>query len=930
MFFRKKEKKEKKEQDKQKKAPSAKSGSPNPFGLNLMSDVDFETFDKIASGDSINDIENMDDDELLAELGGGSDEAALAELEDKPKKPAPKKKSSKTVVDADQLTLDDISDDGLEDELNDLMSGEDLDDSLPELNAKVPAATHAPAAPAAATPQLAAPVRPQQQQKQQQKPAGAPSLQQRSPRQTPQAAQASPQAAAGNSAPQAPAQVSYVDDPHNPNLLVSNDVLEYEQTRLQALLKQAKTPEERDEILLRLNAITPKLQMLVIMIQTGKMDENAYGELVQGGYSRDLEVLAQLNKAGKKKDAEIVAKRLKLMANELTELGMEIPKRSPVSGAATASPASSSSSLKGSPSPLQHDQQIQQQQQQPHQQQSQQSQVQQQMQNQQKMQTSQSVKSSSGSSSNKTTSGTHRSSGSNSSSSHVSRKGRTDHSAERRSQGLSADAQQECERSSAATSTDSKKGASGAGKKGSSTSSAAGSEAESERRRRELEPLTSQWNKRIAVLEKEVSVVKQKEPNNKAKLVELMRELRALQMNLIQVLQAIQDPSIPKPLIKMSMLQYQSVKVNRDVDLNCLEFSFVSFSDLNVKTPVFFSGAVQMNETMPLCTYETEVISVPTGTFRPNKFLMKITRDKSALARFAKRRLSLDVCTSSGLIFKKKEKQQSVSVPLEQLNTCCDAEVVCPLHRGTVTVRLRLRTPVQGPEVSQHYVSEYILASPVETPTGREVYERLAKFYGEHTDELCSSGTLTRGTAKGTAPVQPQLQPSQPRTTATAAEQTRAQPPPRKGPAPPQRQQASKAPRQGGGAQASQPASARPAQGKSALPSAEELFDPTRIVSNNVLEAEQGFYEAEIAKAKSARRDTAELENNLSVVNGRLTMLITMIQNGNMTFEQYKDMVSTQIKQDTETCKQLGAAGRKDDARRLLKRIKIMKEELEE
>jgi hypothetical protein len=115
-----------------------------------------------------------------------------------------------------------------------------------------------------------------------------------------------------------------------------------------------------------------------------------------------------------------------------------------------------------------------------------------------------------------------------------------------------------------------------------------------------------------------------------------------------------------------------------------------------------------------------------------------------------------------------------------------------------------------------------------------------------------------------------------------------------------------------------------------------DLSDPHDVVkmrSNDVLEAEIVLLQAElaVAQAKGGAEGAEEADaaqDRLTAAQVQLQVLVTQVQNGKLTLEEYLAGLRTAILSEGALALALHKAGRKADALRVMQRVKIMKAEV--
>ena len=114
-----------------------------------------------------------------------------------------------------------------------------------------------------------------------------------------------------------------------------------------------------------------------------------------------------------------------------------------------------------------------------------------------------------------------------------------------------------------------------------------------------------------------------------------------------------------------------------------------------------------------------------------------------------------------------------------------------------------------------------------------------------------------------------------------------------------------------------------------------DLSDPHDVVkmhSNDVLEAEVAMLQTQLAQL-AAHPDRAEeadaLRDRLTAAQVQLQVLVTQVQHGKLSLEEYLAGLRSSIASESALAIALGRAARKEDAIRVLQRVKIMKAELQ-
>lgn len=114
-----------------------------------------------------------------------------------------------------------------------------------------------------------------------------------------------------------------------------------------------------------------------------------------------------------------------------------------------------------------------------------------------------------------------------------------------------------------------------------------------------------------------------------------------------------------------------------------------------------------------------------------------------------------------------------------------------------------------------------------------------------------------------------------------------------------------------------------------------DLSDPHDVVkmrSNDVLEAEVAALQTQLAHL-AAHPDRAEeadaLRDRLTAAQVQLQVLVTQVQHGKLSLEEYLAGLRSSIASESALAIALGRAARKEDAIRVLQRVKIMKAELQ-
>lgn len=103
------------------------------------------------------------------------------------------------------------------------------------------------------------------------------------------------------------------------------------------------------------------------------------------------------------------------------------------------------------------------------------------------------------------------------------------------------------------------------------------------------------------------------------------------------------------------------------------------------------------------------------------------------------------------------------------------------------------------------------------------------------------------------------------------------------------------------------------------------------IVSNQVLEHEFNLVCAEIEKLSSQRQKVPEeLEDLKNSYQIKMNLLVAMVQTGALTMEKYVSQVEESIEWTKKMALSFKKAGRIDEARKAMIRVKLMTQEVEE
>eukprot|EP00294_Goniomonas_avonlea_P005735 CAMPEP_0114572088 /NCGR_PEP_ID=MMETSP0114-20121206/18098_1 /TAXON_ID=31324 /ORGANISM="Goniomonas sp, Strain m" /LENGTH=458 /DNA_ID=CAMNT_0001759261 /DNA_START=24 /DNA_END=1396 /DNA_ORIENTATION=+ len=103
-------------------------------------------------------------------------------------------------------------------------------------------------------------------------------------------------------------------DPHNVDFFVSNEVMEVE---MAALVRKEEQGELSDEDSMRKLQLQGKMNVLVALIQTGKLSLPVYLDDVKKRIQADTQLALKLKKAGQIADATTVLKRIKIATAEV-------------------------------------------------------------------------------------------------------------------------------------------------------------------------------------------------------------------------------------------------------------------------------------------------------------------------------------------------------------------------------------------------------------------------------------------------------------------------------------------------------------------------------------------------------------------------------------------------------------------------------------
>lgn len=113
-----------------------------------------------------------------------------------------------------------------------------------------------------------------------------------------------------------------------------------------------------------------------------------------------------------------------------------------------------------------------------------------------------------------------------------------------------------------------------------------------------------------------------------------------------------------------------------------------------------------------------------------------------------------------------------------------------------------------------------------------------------------------------------------------------------------------------------------------------DISDPHNIadmVSNDVLEAELALTQQSLVHAQASKNSELidELTTRLQLAQTQLTILVTAVQNGNLSLDAYLEKLKEMIKKFQSIAVVLKQRNQKTDAIRVLRRVNIMKNEVE-
>ncbi|KAJ3364374.1 Coiled-coil and C2 domain-containing protein 1B [Allomyces javanicus] len=325
-------------------------------------------------------------------------------------------------------------------------------------------------------------------------------------------------------------------------------------------------------------------------------------------------------------------------------------------------------------------------------------------------------------------------------------------------------------------------------------------------------------------------------------------------------------------------------------------------------------------------------------------FKVKIERNKQFQRHLERKRASFEVLHRTGGLlgfFSSRISLGRAQVKLDSLLTKAEIHQVLPLTDvnrrstgGSLEVKIRMRQPLQKPDIVERQERWVFIQSLQATPTSSPVV-------AVPTAALPLLGTpVADGPAAPPAPPPKHPSPA-PRTESPA----RAPPSPKPLPPAPARTSAAPAASPPPPAAAAAPstsaapASAPPTSASPAPSTTDDLQDlidwfenPDTLVSNLVLDAEMESLAKGITAARAAR-DTATadaLEDRRSACQVKLTMLQLNVEMGVLTMDKYRAQLAKAIAEAKPKALALKRMGRVDLAARTLARIKLMQQECSE
>ncbi len=111
-----------------------------------------------------------------------------------------------------------------------------------------------------------------------------------------------------------------------------------------------------------------------------------------------------------------------------------------------------------------------------------------------------------------------------------------------------------------------------------------------------------------------------------------------------------------------------------------------------------------------------------------------------------------------------------------------------------------------------------------------------------------------------------------------------------------------------------------------------DLVDPHQIsdiFSNDALEAEIELIQAKLSQSSGNAEESQELRERLLQAQTQLTVLVTAVQNGNLSLDRYLEKLKESIKFGQSVAVALNQRGKKSDAILVLRRVNIMKKEVQ-
>jgi len=299
--------------------------------------------------------------------------------------------------------------------------------------------------------------------------------------------------------------------------------------------------------------------------------------------------------------------------------------------------------------------------------------------------------------------------------------------------------------------------------------------------------------------------------------------------------------------------------------------------------------------------FQTGTISASSQTFKVgNKFTVE--RKKTLQRCLEKKKLTLTFYSSR--FFMKSVVGKCEIKLMDLLTKCSIIEKIPILKEGTkketgsfVDISIRMKTPLLQKEIKTVKERVLVLDSPIKSI---EEVNNISNNNNNSNKSTTSTTTTTTTVVTNNTTPTPTPQTKEPEVEQT----TKPQSQPEKQPEKQQQQQ------------------------KQQEEEEEEdtyIDDLDKVVSNNVLEAMQESLTREIS-IQGAKQDLVDKKQAIDI---KLMLLETQISSGLLSFEQYVEQIQQAMANDKKKALEYSSKGQKDNALKLMARIKLMKAELE-